>query len=918
MKTKRYLIPLGLTFFIALGTHVQAQQPLDKTLGNLAKQSADYPFEKVYLHMDKPYYGAGDTIWLKAYAVAGASHVPSMISGLLNVQLINQKGMVIRALKLRLEAGLANGDLPLGDTVSAGNYRLRAYTNWMRNAGEAFYFDKTFPVVNAVSSKVFTRTDFTFSSAGAQPTVDAVIKYFGLDEKPFAGKPVTYEVNIGSHTVSKGNGTTDGMGNLHLSFPGSVTNGVTANISTNILLANKKIEHKDILVKALSPKVDVQFFPEGGHLVNGLVSKVAFKAVGPDGLGADVKGSVIDDQGNEVITFASTHLGMGTFFLSPQNGRTYKASITNADGSKWMAELPEAVDNGYVMAIHSDSANVVVKISKKGYEGDTGGVSLVAQNQGEIFLQAKGAPGKTSFIAVIPKNKFPTGIVQFTLFSATGEPMIDRQVFVRNNDQLALAANTTQPGYQPRKQVTIRLNAKKPSGQPVKGDFSVAVTDESKVKTNEANENTILANILLTSNLKGYIEEPNYYFANITKTTDADLDALLLTQGYHSYSWKDVMGNTLPVISYQPERAITVSGKMTDKQGMALTRSKITLLADGTPPQVTDTLTDGKGKFAFYLDFMDGEKFTLKAPSAYHGVARFEMDKPALSGTLNKNLPDQETNFESRVNNYLQAEKSKYDAEVKYNIGNHSALLKEVKVSTSRPKTERELKVERAVEFSSNLNGKGAADQVIVTEDIEGRGCPTWSDCLAGKIIGAVFVNGWPMLNRPITFSGGNKVSNGRQIMTIVVDNSILSINPSMPAESQLPQIDDVASIEVLRSGGFTAIYGTRGGPGVLIITTKHGNGFLNDFTTDGGHISPLGFFKPDAFYSPKYEVSKPEGPPDLRSTVYWNPSVKTDKDGNATISFFNADAKATYRVVIEGIDKNGSIGRKVFEYKVE
>lgn len=917
MKTKRYLIPLGLTFFIALGTHVQAQQSLDKTLGNLAKQSAGYPFEKVYLHMDKPYYGAGDTIWFKAYTVAGAGHVPSMISGVLNVQLINQKGTIIRGLKLRLDAGLANGDIPLGDTISAGNYRLRAYTNWMRNAGETFYFDKTFPVVNAISSKVFTQADFSFSSAGAKPMVDAVIKYFGLDEKPFAGKPVTYEVNIGSHTLSKGNGTTDDVGNLHLSFPGSVTNEITATISTHIQLANKS-EHKDILVKALSPKVDVQFFPEGGHLVNGLVSKVAFKAVGPDGLGADVNGSIVDDQGNEVTTFASTHLGMGTFFLSPQSGRTYKALITSADGSHRMAELPKAADKGYIMAIHSDSANVVVKISQKGYEGDTGGISLVAQNQGEIFLQAKGAPGKTSFIAMIPKNKFPTGIVQFTLFSATGEPMNDRQVFIRNNDQLALVASTNQPEYQPRQQVTIRLDAKDAGAQPVKGDFSIAVTDESKVKVDEATENTILANILLTSNLRGYIEQPNYYFANINKTTDADLDALLLTQGYHGYSWIEAMDNKQPVITYQPEKAITVSGKMTNNQGMALIKSKITLLADGTPPQVTDTLTDGKGKFAFYLDFMDGEKFTLKAPATYHGVARFEIDKPDLSVGLNKNVPDQEINFESRVSNYLQAEKSRYDAEVKYNIGNHSALLKEVKVSTSRPKTERELQVERAVEFSSNLNGKGAADQVITADDLEGRGCPTWSDCLAGKIIGAVFVNGWPALNRPITFSGSKRVSNGRQIMTIVVDNSILAINPNMPAESQLPQIDDVAGIEVLRSGGFTAIYGTRGGPGVLVITTKHGNGFLNDFTGNGGHLSPLGFFKPDVFYSPRYEVSKPAVMPDMRSTVYWNPSVKTDKDGNALISFFNGDAKATYRVVIEGIDKNGSIGRKVLEYKVE
>ena len=121
-----------------------------------------------------------------------------------------------------------------------------------------------------------------------------------------------------------------------------------------------------------------------------------------------------------------------------------------------------------------------------------------------------------------------------------------------------------------------------------------------------------------------------------------------------------------------------------------------------------------------------------------------------------------------------------------------------------------------------------------------------------------------------------------------------------------------------MKSAATTAIYGARAAGGVLIITTKHGNGFIDDGKASPGNISPQGYYKAREFYSPQYDRSKTLEMPDLRTTIFWKPIIQTDKTGNVSLEYFNADSKGTYRVVIEGIDYDGNLGRQVYRYKVE
>jgi hypothetical protein len=211
---------------------------------------------------------------------------------------------------------------------------------------------------------------------------------------------------------------------------------------------------------------------------------------------------------------------------------------------------------------------------------------------------------------------------------------------------------------------------------------------------------------------------------------------------------------------------------------------------------------------------------------------------------------------------------------------------------------------------SANLNGGGNADQVIMGDKIEG--CIILSDCLNGKVFGVTFdQNGVPHSIRAQGRLGGSPA------MVIIVDGNIMD-------GTHLNELNtnDIYSIEVLRGGGYLAVYGSNAPGGALVITTKRGgeNNYVTSETPAGLITYPFnGFYKARTFYSPKYSGPKTDVQnADMRNTIYWNPNIITDKDGKASFEYFNDDTKGVYRVVIEGIDTDGNLGRQVYRYKVE
>ncbi|HTK19311.1 MAG TPA: hypothetical protein VL442_07360, partial [Mucilaginibacter sp.] len=799
-----------------------------KAVDQLKIYSDKYPVEKVHLQLDKPYYAAGDDIWFKAYVTSGSRHTLSGISGILNVELIDAKNLVKQYIKLPLVSGLTWGDFKLPDTINAGNYRIRAYTNWMRNAGTPYFYDNTISIGNSIW------------------------------QKPVNAK--------------------------------------------ELKRANKNKTTALVAETAVS-KTDIQFFPESGNLVYGINSKVAFKAVGEDGFGKEVKGIITDEKGQEITRFSSQHLGMGEFILLPVEGKTYKAKVSFADGSEKSISLPVPQSNGYVMHIdNSDPLFIELKIErgKNGSNDNAGGINLVVQSGGEVYYAAQSKSQKSS-TTMIPKSKFPSGIAQFTLFSDKGEPLNERLVFIQNPDRINLSSSISDKVFSGRQKMQVDITAKSNDDKPVLGNFSVAVIDETKVPEDEAMESTIFSDLLLTSDIKGYVEKPNYYFTDVNEKTTADLDILMLTQGYHRFEWKQIINGESAPIVYQPETSLQIAGYIKTMTDKPVASGKVSLLSSSAGFFTEDTLSDNKGYFAFKnLQFKDSTKFVVQSKSV-NGKKNVKLELDTVGPVLASNdkyLPLRDLRPNDSLSTYLTNSKKVYSEEIRYGIGNHPRPLKEVKITAKKPPI---------LENSSNLNGPGNADQVFLMKSITG-GCPTLPNCLSGNLVGVFFK--WDQFGtaHPFAYMDGKPSAVRIMLDGIKIDDDIFDTLPS----------DIVESVEVLRSTEYRSIYGFEGSTVLLLINTKKGS-YAKITTPNMATYMPKGYYKAREFYSPQYNDPKTNTAiADLRSTLYWNPNVVTDKDGNASFEYFNTNSKGSYRIVIEGIDASGNLGRQVYRYKVE
>ncbi|WP_114941059.1 carboxypeptidase-like regulatory domain-containing protein [Mucilaginibacter endophyticus] len=797
-----------------LNTRAVNEKPgLTDVINKLRNYNASYTAEKVYLHFDKPYYAAGDTVYFKAYITAGDRHELSDISGVLHAELINTANRIDQSVKLQITDGVAWGDFALPDTLPKGNYHIRAYTKWMQNQGSNNYFDR--------------------------------------------------EIKIGS-------------------------------INNKIAESAAKAP-----LPVVANKIDVQFFAEGGNMITGIQSKIAFKAIGANGTGVNISGIITDDENNQVATFASSHLGMGSFYLKAQPGKSYKAELNYADGTKNTVNLPMPMENGISLSVdNSEIPRAIVKINAAD--------AFYQQNKGREFTLLIYSGGTASTIACrldsqtitrdILKRRLKTGIATITLFSAANEPLCERLIFVQNYDQLSLAINSPKADYKKRERVDISLNVKNRAGDPSVGHFSVSVIDENKVQVVGNSERTILTDLLLTSDLKGNVEQPNYYFTNVNDETTKNLDLVMLTNGYRGFKWKPLLSSSYPAIAYQPEKGLEISGNVKRSGGSAMHEGTVSLISS-QPTTVLSQPVDDRGDFAFSnLFFTDTGRFILQAVTAKgDNSTRLTYNKnnqklPVSSFGLNV-VPN---DINLSMTNYLENNKLRQDDYLKYS---KIKMLKEVKIKAVKKNEYR----------SSALGGPGSADQVIQLGQLPVSGSLT--QMVESRVHGG---RAYAMLRSDF---------DGLVILDGVAIDSRISANP-IPGGGSLDFIgaSDVETVEFFYNAN-AAIYGARGGHGVIVITTKAKGGLTEKEITSTGilPISVPGFYKARVFYSPKYENLEQAGNrPDLRSTIYWQPELITDKNGQALFNYFNADGAGSYRIVIEGIDEDGNLGRLVYRYNVQ
>jgi hypothetical protein len=646
-------------------------------------------------------------------------------------------------------------------------------------------------------------------------------------------------------------------------------------------------------------KPDIQFFPEGGELVNGIRSRVAIKAINSKGFGVDVKGVIEDNEGNIVADFATRHLGMGVFAIVPQNGKTYKAKINSVGEAVYLVDLPVAKSQGYTLAINNslaDSLFIKVAVSEDLLKEKHGSSFFVlAQSSGKIYYSAQSNLTGPIYMAGIGKNRFPSGVVQFTLFDSSKRPVAERISFIQGADSLSLQLSAQPQSFQSRQPVKFSIKAAG-GNKPAKGTFSVSVINETTIGIDEASASTIFNSLLLVSDLKGNIEQPNYYFSS-NPQAKADLDLLMLTQGYRKFEWGPVLKSDTQMPGFSAESSLELAGTVKTMGGKPVPNGKIVLTAP-RENLITDTITDSNGNFKFInLEMTDTSKVTLNAKQGNNkSNVKIAVINPGYAEiSVKNNINTDSTTMPPTAVLALQKEYTRYQQEQKDDLFRRGRILKEVRIKANRPR-------QPVLTHTSNRAGAGRAEQVVTSEQL--KACANLGSCLIGKIFGlTIGADGVPRSVR----SGGTKP------VTIVVDGNIME-----GAHINDFNVDDVYSIEVLSGNLTRTLYGAETGGDALIITMKNGSEAKPMSTYFSGVITyPFKGFTPTrAFYTPKYSAATPL--PDMRETVYWNPNIITDKDGLATIEYLNNDTKGTYRVVVEGIDEEGNLGRQIYKYKVE
>jgi TonB-dependent SusC/RagA subfamily outer membrane receptor len=619
-------------------------------------------------------------------------------------------------------------------------------------------------------------------------------------------------------------------------------------------LANKRHKKKSM---RKSKNFDIQFFPEGGYLVYGLESRVGFKAVNELGLGINVEGNILDDKKKIVSSISSEHLGMGAFSFVPEAGKKYHAEIVAENGKDYRFNLPETLESGYVLSV-LENRDKQLKLSITSTLPDPM-VLVACHMRGKVVYSQQVQLANGGRTLDIPLNVAPSGILHITLFDDQREPRCERLVFARSEDLLRIAVLKQKSEFNPREKVDITFLVTDQQNNPVEGNFSLAISDRDLVNNAADFQSGIITNLLLASDLTGRIEQPEYYFDENNQDADVALDYLLMTQGWRRFTWNDVVNENLLEIQYPIQTGIAVHGRITKELfDRPLKDLPVTLTIVSEFNDVFVTRTDNRGRYSFDLpDYEDTIQVEI--------TARRKNGRKNLVIYIDDNdLPETEQIYSSYSRDMIVRGTNRF-----------------------KPPPAEEIDTMQVV--SEGIYH--TADYVLeVTDDM--RTYSSVLDMIQGRIPGVQVSGNNVLIRGPSSFIGSNEPL--YLIDNIPVDvSAVQSMNPM-----------DVERIEVLK-GPSAAIYGSRGANGVIAIFTIRGRFMIKGILK----FDMLGYHRPREFYSPKYGTRFDDLVEDYRTTLYWDPNIRTDSTGFARISFYCSDISSTFHLVVEGISTEGKIG---------
>jgi hypothetical protein len=762
---------------------------------------------------------------------------------------------------------------------------------------------------NHLQEKVYVHTDRSYYLCGDILWFKAYVENADNNKPLSVSKVVYVEVLNNQHqpvlqgkiAVKNGSGSGSfelplslGSGNYELrAYTNWMKNDSANYFFKRFITIVNTTENLDPSIRNYSIKYLAHFFPEGGNLVNGINSLVAFKINDNTGKSADANGVIVDDSRDTIARFQTQKFGMGSFFFAPQSGKHYTVITTVNDSSVIKTNLPDAYESGFVMHL-TDEGNQL-KLNVSAVNPSSQNIYVVAETNRNIDYSRTASLQNNQAAFTINKADLKEGIAQITLFTANGQPVCERLYFKRPDHKMVITTKTEKTNFNKRDKVDIDLSTTDESGKSLAGNLSASVFRLDSLQQTPENIDTYL---WLTSNLKGYIENPDFYFKNDNPETNAALDNLLLTQGWRRFDWKNISGNNRSVFNYVPENyGHIVTGKVTNEiTGKPAANVLVYLSVPGKRVQLYGCISNEEGFIHFDLkNFYGPSQIVLQTNTTKDSIYHLEIfspfseeysgqDFPALKVSENKRGELEASNLHMEILNAYHANDLQKMAPL--NIDTLPFYYKPTKTylldNYTRFTTIEEVMREYVAEVNVAVRKK---QYHFSTLNVEGNELSSIQP--AERVFSKdplILLDGVPVFDV----------------------NKMIAYDPL-----KVQKLDVVAA---------KYYWGPIVAEGIVSYTTYKGN--LPDYTLNPHDVilDYDGLQQQRIFYSPDYssESARRNRLPDFRDVLYWSPDVSTNEKGNGHISFFTGDISAKYLVVLQGISANGNAGSKSFILNVE
>lgn len=858
-----------LVSFIALSLNAFGQEQFGDIKQRIADYSRNYMQERVYLHFDNTSYNKGERMWYKANVVRGDDFTPTAMSKYLYVELLNPIGYPVVTQTLKIDdKGMADGSILLADTLNAGFYEVRAYTSWMLNftPGDRHAWKK----FNTADYKREYGERFQHFLNGNAGLFSRVFPVYGVDS--------------------------DGVRNI-----GRAVNTAVADQS-----------------------LKVEFYPEGGNIVDGVPAKIAFFAHNGAGRAADISGTIECD-GKQIAVVSSRYEGRGAFIVPKQYVDCDKQPVmkVNYGGKNYAFDIPEAKKKGYTMTVAPTNGNYAITIARNERTKGKRLLLLATCRQQILHTETIDLTSAVNGQYAIPQTKMKTGVNIFTLLSDKGKVIAQRSVFVNNHDMDSYTINCTDTmadNMKPYQKVSLLCSVVDAKGRAMASDntFSLSVRDAATTDKTNYTDNA-LTYLLLSSEIKGFVSNAHYYFESNDAAHAEALDHLLMVQGWTRYDFEQMADNKPFTPELAAEKNLMFNGCLYDINN----RSEAAYWKKN------------KNRYWIYAEMLLGDsivgydvkpkngKFSIPIPESYGGGYMW-------------------LNINRKSSAEIGKEKAGVIGHMRRQIVVSAFLDKAIKPKNAYSPLAKPYSYYETIAAEGSRHNIGNDKYMVASMDVDdmmtylssayGRMMNYTSDSeIARQLLEILGIDGNSSFRRGDSPVVGDSAWYKRKVFMSEYTNLVYKNRPDMLCHHVNLYARNVDRTgmhsaakhgETMNNGDFRNKYLPRGyryydenNP-----TMSHLDYIY--YPIDVISISPrVRYSYPKSYYGFKTAIrgveprtefyhcdysQQPLPNEDHRRTLYWNPNVTTDKDGKAKIEFYNNSTCRLLVISAEGITKDG------------